>query len=968
MKFCKTLILAFFLSAICVVHAEWVDESTVKTAAEAFTSNDAIGSTILKGCAVSGLVQRQHLWIVSLEPSGHIVMRGSDLADPIVGFSMNNFAEPSPDSPAYAVLESASASLAALEAQGGTRHARWTNLLGPVGRPLLKAGAVESPGTILIPPLMESHWNQWQPYNDYSPVYIAETNEIDHLKYRGRTPCGCVATAAAQILRHFRWPARIDRVDSYSHNFTDTNEVTTTYPIRFDGHLPIDWAALNDDYQVSESDLRGTVGESTRYPIARLVMFADVLAQMSFAGYGSAASFDTVEKNTSEWYTQGELVDMSNRVEQIKAEIMAGVPCAISIAEYDDKGQRQGHLAVAHGWAESGSTKYVYINFGWGGANDGYYNLEDDITIEKPKEEFTEKKAYLGFYPRAKPQLDPLPKVCETSTTLNWHFPDIYTNNLSGFTVSISRRDTTPSTFRDDFSDSLGSSSSNEIYVDKENGLLYSEYSARGNFTYAQSFVLTSASELSFKVSSYAAISSTLEIQVRFNGGDWQTVSTPALNEKMIGSSGWNTFSIYLGEHGGDTAQFRIVRDWGGTYYIDENKNRVDYGRVRLKDFTVTNVLAPVAPEVRNVDKSERSITLSGLEEGAYYSFVVTPDISGALVDGEASEPESTIIAGYRSTPIPGEQTYTTSVPAIAWKEETLIAQGFPEIDSVTHSKSEVVDGLFAECSMGGNVFHVNCSPSTVSLAAHVSVASLVPDSAIEIHKLGNGRFAVEVDASGIPASAERTRAILTLAATDSNGTTSYKDLSLRFSTETTPDDYVPIPVVVIINPDRMDEPIESNCGTRTIAAKENVTLSQADADAITISAHMQDGSEDADTTSGYSKVYDEASNTIVITLNAPVVAPPTAEGDKEDGDASGILLDKNTVTLATTDPTPTQEDVAALPVESVKGLWYQASWGDGLTGMDSGEKVQATGDSLYLGVIKQTGGKGFYKITVSEE
>ncbi len=31
------------------------------------------------------------------------------------------------------------------------------------------------------------------------------------------------------------------------------------------------------------------------------------------------------------------------------------------------------------------------------------------------------------------------------------------------------------------------------------------------------------------------------------------------------------------------------------------------------------------------------------------------------------------------------------------------------------------------------------------------------------------------------------------------------------------------------------------------------------------------------------------------------------------------------------------------------------------------GAKVQATGESLYLGVVKQTGDKGFYKLSVSE-
>ena len=34
---------------------------------------------------------------------------------------------------------------------------------------------------------------------------------------------------------------------------------------------------------------------------------------------------------------------------------------------------------------------------------------------------------------------------------------------------------------------------------------------------------------------------------------------------------------------------------------------------------------------------------------------------------------------------------------------------------------------------------------------------------------------------------------------------------------------------------------------------------------------------------------------------------------------------------------------------------------------LTTGTKVQATTDTLYLGVIKQTGSIGFYKVTVSE-
>ena len=48
--------------------------------------------------------------------------------------------------------------------------------------------------------------------------------------------------------------------------------------------------------------------------------------------------------------------------------------------------------------------------------------------------------------------------------------------------------------------------------------------------------------------------------------------------------------------------------------------------------------------------------------------------------------------------------------------------------------------------------------------------------------------------------------------------------------------------------------------------------------------------------------------------------------------------------------------------------LWYQVAWGDDLGNMTEGDKVQATGNSLYLGVIKQKGDMGFYKPSVSEK
>ena len=111
------------------------------------------------------------------------------------------------------------------------------------------------------------------------------------------------------------------------------------------------------------------------------------------------------------------------------------------------------HQVMAHGWAESGDDKFIYLNFGWGGENDGFYNLDNSTTGK-----FAMHEIYVGHHPRAKPQLDPLPNVCADSLTLSWHFPDFYANMLSGFSVAVHKQSPNPSEFFDDFSASTGNS------------------------------------------------------------------------------------------------------------------------------------------------------------------------------------------------------------------------------------------------------------------------------------------------------------------------------------------------------------------------------------------------------------------------------------------------------------------------------------------------------------------------------
>lgn len=911
--------IAFILSlaAVSTVLAARIDENTARAAAAAFVTSDGVGAVVLRGRTAGTPYDRDGLWIVPLDPAGHVILSGSDLVDPIVGFSKTDFTEPDPESPAYAALAAAAEASRATEASGrAERHAKWNKLLATGGKPRLSASTIENPQTIVVEPFLKTHWNQWQPYNDYAPLYDVSASESGYWPYRGRCACGCVATAASQILYYFKWPARIDNTISCNHLFT-SNNINAYFPIRFDGHNPIYWQGLVTNYVHYNGgyDLRGKVAESVRQPIARLVLWADELAQMSFgdkAAGGSGANYGTVSGNLSDWYTPARKISVSSTTDTSEALscLQAGIPLSVTIP---------GHAVVAHGWASDSGSAYLYLNYGWGGDNDGYYNLPSQADSSSVIQEI-----YVGHYPRAKPQIDPLPKVCETSLTLNWHFPDFYTNNLSGFTVTASRTATTPSTFLDDFSASTGVSSSSEgIYittdsVGNDGSLLFTKPTTSGTYTFPDSYTLTSASVLTFKLYSFAALGAVYQVEARFNGGDWTPLCTPTLKTDW-GASGWSTERVYLGSRGGQTAQFRIRNGRNsGSYYSQ------DQSRILLDDFCVTDVLAPVAPEIQSVGKSARSLTLNGLAAGATYSFTVTPNISGALVSGETSEPASTSIAGSRNTPIPGEQTFTTStltfsasdtsgtwsyshdsygnivddssvkgilscsitaklsgeittasilsfqwsvsnypensvnswsavfidgsgtetslgggssssdvsmqnvnlslsgfagqsgtirisyshdsgsawtsssgilhapsisnvrvpsVPAVAWNTETLTALGTPEIRSV----SNVTEGFYGDCGLDSTTFTVTCSESVTQLFALPSHLSLVRDEDVTVTPKGNGRFSVSVRPSGVTEDNARSRMILTLAATDTNGTTVYKDLSLRFEKKEAP-------------------------------------------------------------------------------------------------------------------------------------------------------------------------------------
>ena len=910
----KLITTAVAMAMASCVFAELVSDESIEQAAVSWLSSDRVAQMTMKGLSFDRLEHRGSLRVVRLSPSGYIIMSGSDISDPVISFSRNNFIDPVEGSPFHAMLKHSDSAVQKHEEADGVRAEKWAELIGsrdglkPKARRLRSTTPVEEPSTVLIEPFMTTHWNQWQPYNDFSPVFDPD---VDDQLYRARCPCGCVATATAQQIAYCSWPWRTARSDMCVHTLDADGEVEedgryaeSDFPVRFDGHNPFDWESLLDTYTWWWGDARGKIAESERFPVARLISWVDVITKMNFGKDGSGANFGNTGDTTADWYEAWEYIDLNTDyqygVAKIKADLEFGVPVHVGVP---------GHSVIAHGYASDGESDWLYINYGWGGSSDGWYKICDE-TSESPVD-----NAFPGFRPKKMVQLEPFPKVCGSDVEVKWHLPPCYDGKVTGFDVEAIVFGSQVGSETCNFTDSVGvTSDPARIYVTNgveevrnETDFLWFGSWMSGTYDLPGERILTSGSALSYRVSSADVGDRDVEILASFDGGAWQTVSRPMLCRNCWSGS-WISQEVFLGEHAGKIARFRIKVGWSG-------------GRVLFDDFTLSNVIQPSVVFRQTVAPELRMYTVTGFSDGVLAGVSVTPIFSDgggikserefSRIDGRAALPipatiteyttndvvytseitngtwslrgiadgESTIRAhnawyGGFDVALPGKLTehstlsfswseigcyaldteYDTMtvtfadaagaetefwcmtnqnqqterqfveiplsrfagktggiklvfwhngvnyagdgdimrfysprisnvaipvLPETRWNSKTFATLAHPRIDPVKgRDGMEIDEGFYREIEIGEDTLLVSCSATVENLCAYPSHLSLMNDEDVTVEKITKGEFLIRMNTARC---IRRSRMILTLAATDANGTTTYRDLSLRF-------------------------------------------------------------------------------------------------------------------------------------------------------------------------------------------
>lgn len=199
-----------------------------------------------------------------------------------------------------------------------------------------------------VSPLLKSKWGQSHPFN-------AKT---------GYPYSGCVATAVAQMMYYYQWPAQGRGKNEYNVTYYNTKKSADFSQSYYD------WANMLPDY---------------RYPVHATSAQEDAVALLmsdvgiaSFMQYTPNASgtqglfaYQALQKNfdyTAAYITRA-VEGPSRFAEILRKELLNGCPVYL---EGRPTGSASGHAWVADGFDKNG---LFHMNFGWEGQSDAYYSL-----------------------------------------------------------------------------------------------------------------------------------------------------------------------------------------------------------------------------------------------------------------------------------------------------------------------------------------------------------------------------------------------------------------------------------------------------------------------------------------------------------------------------------------------------------------------------------------------------------------
>ncbi|MHC1727041.1 MAG: C10 family peptidase [Syntrophobacteraceae bacterium] len=319
--------------------------------------------------------------IVYLNSTGFVVVAGDDLVEPIILFAPGGAYDPSITNPVGALVEGdvparvldvreeeqkalRNGLAFAPSGQSGEAKRKWDWLKEP-GVRLLESNGLGSISDVRVAPLVQSRWGQ--------------SSAAGYLCYNYYTPnnyvCGCVATAAAQLMRYHSHPVQGVGAETSYYYYVD-GEYKEGNLMGGDGSGgPYAW---NNMPLVPDSSITPTQCQA----IGALTRDAGLAVNMSYTSSlsGSNTIVAGIALRQTFLYSNsvgGRNYTMSYRTiptevlsKMINPNLDASLPVLLGIT-----GPYGGHAILSDGYGYNASTLYHHLNMGWSGSSDAWYNL-----------------------------------------------------------------------------------------------------------------------------------------------------------------------------------------------------------------------------------------------------------------------------------------------------------------------------------------------------------------------------------------------------------------------------------------------------------------------------------------------------------------------------------------------------------------------------------------------------------------
>lgn len=255
----------------------------------------------------------------------------------------------------------------------------------------LRKGARQTKAAAVVGPLIQTQWDQDEPYNDLCPG-----------SGQDKAYTGCVATAMAQVMNYWQWPKTGNGSRTYQPvmpiydedgEFVETITIYPQQSADFE-HTTYDWANMKTRHYASDTQAQKTA-------IATLMYHCGVATDMMYGGdeYDGSGTYTSnygdwdwadeegecaqnalylffrYQRPTSymrdgysyEGYTYYEEWTDEDWTAMIKAELDKHHPIL-----YGGASEYGGHSFICDGYDNQGK---FHFNWGWSGANDGYFTL-----------------------------------------------------------------------------------------------------------------------------------------------------------------------------------------------------------------------------------------------------------------------------------------------------------------------------------------------------------------------------------------------------------------------------------------------------------------------------------------------------------------------------------------------------------------------------------------------------------------